>query len=277
MKLVVASLLVSVVGVVACGTSAEPVGSTAEAVTDDGIHVHAAKGSRSTAPSPLVDHGGPVLASSATYAIFWGPLADFPGDEVEGVQSILEGFGGSSYLAMANQYMRGATATSTFGGSTFDGSSPPSHAPKTSALGAEVCKLFPHPDPDGIYFVLTSNRPNISYCAWHAGASCNGVTFQVAYMPNMNGDTGCSPYTVSNLGCNTYSDATVALLDGLAHEYLESTTDPQISAWYDKNGQEMMDKCDFVYGSCVTLANQTTWQIQEGWSNAAGGCVQTLP
>lgn len=277
MKLVVASLLVSVVGVMGCGSAPEPVGTTGEAVSsDDAVHVREAKKS-TAAPSPLIDHGGPVLTSSTTHAIFWGPLADFPSDEVEGVESILQGFGGSSYLAIANQYMRGATATTAFAGSTYDGSNPPSHAPKTSALGAEVCKLFPNPDPNGIYFVFTSNRPNISYCAWHDSATCNGVTFEVAYMPNMNGDTGCSPYTVSNLGCNTYSEATVSLLDGLAHEYMESTTDPEISAWYDKNGQEMADKCNFVYGSCVTLANQTTWQIQEEWSNAAGGCLQTQP
>ena len=269
MKLFLVSFAVSVVGVAACGS--EP-----DTVVPDTTHVQSSSKSPST-PLPLVDHGGPVLTSSTTYAVFWGSASDFPSDEVQGVETMLEGFGGSSYLAIANQYMRGASATTSFGGSTYDTSSPPTHAPKASALGAEVCKLFSSPDPHGIYFILTSNLPNISYCAWHDSATCNGVTFEVAYMPNMAGDTGCSPYKVSNLGCNTYSEATVSLLDGLAHEYMESTTDPLISAWYDKNGQEVGDKCDYVYGSCVTLANDTTWQIQEEWSNAAGGCVQTLP
>ena len=29
---------------------------------------------------PLVDNGGPVLAASKTWAIYWGPAAAFPAD-----------------------------------------------------------------------------------------------------------------------------------------------------------------------------------------------------
>lgn len=273
MKLVIVSLVVSVGAIVGCSSAPEQTGTLAEGVSDGEGHVRTSSKAGS-APTPLIDHGGDVLGASNTYAIFWGPSADFPKDEVTGVQSLLEGFNGSSYLAIANQYLRGASATSTYVGPTYLTSAPPSHAPKASDLGNQVCALFPNPDPNGIYFFFTSNLPKISYCAWHADATCNGVTFQVAYMPNMTNSPGCSPFKVANLNCNTYSPATQSLLDGLAHEYMEATTDPQITAWYDKNGQEIGDKCNFVYGtSCVTLANGTSWQIQEEWSNAANGCV----
>lgn len=274
MKLVVVSCIVAVGAVAGCSSSApEPAGSVGEELSGGAEHVRGQ--SKGTAgPLPLVDHGGPVLTASKTYAIFWGPAADFPSDEVTGVESILPGFDGSSYLGIADQYMRGATATTTYAGPTFVSTAPPSHAPKASELGNEVCSLFGTPDPNGLYLFFTSNHPSISYCAWHSGATCNGVSFQVAYLPNMNGVAGCSPFKVANLGCNGYSEATQSLLDGMAHEYMEATTDPQITAWYDKNGQEIGDKCNFVYGSCVTLANGTSWQIQEEWSNATGGCVQ---
>jgi hypothetical protein len=273
MKLVIVSLVVCVGAVVGCSSAPEPTATVSESVSGGNEHVRG--NSKSGAgPSPLVDHGGDVLTTSNTYAIFWGPLADFPADEVAGVENVLGGFDGSSYLAIANQYMRGGTATTAYKGKTFVSSAPPSHAPKASDLGNEVCSLFGTPDPNGIYFVFTSNLPKVSYCAWHADATCNGVTFQVAYMPNMAGDSGCSPFKVANLKCNGYTEGTQSLLDGMAHEYMEATTDPHIDAWYDKGGQEIGDKCNFVYGACVTLANGTSWQLQEEWSNAGSGCVQ---
>jgi hypothetical protein len=66
----------------------------------------------------------------------------------------------------------------------------------------------------------------------------------------------------------------VASADSVAHEFMEAVTDPQITAWYDKRGAEIGDKCNFVYNSCVNLANGTAWQIQSEWSNAISGCQQ---
>jgi hypothetical protein len=235
------------------------------------------KASATKAPSPLIDHSGPVLLHSNTYAIFWGPSSSFPSDEVAGVRAVLGGFDNSAYLGVANQYMRGTgTASSTYvsTGEKYLSSAPPAHAPRASDLGAQVCALYGTPDPEGIYFFFTSNYPSINYCAWHDKATCNGVTFQVAYMPNMDGVAGCSPFKIENLDCNTYSAATQSLLDGMAHEFMEATTDPHIDAWYDKSGQEIGDKCNFVYGTCTPLSNGTSWQIQQEWSNAIGGCAQ---
>jgi hypothetical protein len=270
--------------VVGCAGASESTSSTADEL-NDAPHVRTNASKTVSGSGPLIDRGGDVLAHSNTYAIFWGPASDFPSDEVDGVRKFLGGVNGSSYLAIANQYMRAPAtspttsfvATSVYQSNSeqFLSSAPPAHAPRASDLGAQVCALYGTPDPNGIYFFFTSNFPKLSYCAWHDKATCNGVTFQVAYMPNMAGVSGCSPFKIKNLGCNSYSEATQSLLDGMAHEFMEATTDPHIDAWLDKSGSEIGDKCNFVYGSCVTLpSNNTTWQVQEEWSNAAGGCVQ---
>src|SRR5690348_6299087 len=60
-----------------------------------------AGGKPSAAPALLLDHGGPVLSSSKTFAIYWGQTGDFPVDLVTGMQSLFEGFVGSSYLGIA--------------------------------------------------------------------------------------------------------------------------------------------------------------------------------
>ena len=223
----------------------------------------------------LIDHGGPVLLSSVTHAIYWGPAADFPPDLASGMDTLLSGFNGSAYLGIAQQYMRTSLGvSSSYAGAVSDTGAPPRHSPSTSTLAAEVCKLFPTPDPDALYIVFTSNAPKANFCAWHNKATCNGVTFQVAYVPNQALIAGCSPYTVKNLGCNSLSVGTVASADSVAHEFMESFTDPHIDAWYDQQGAEIADKCNFNYQACVKLANGSYWQIQSEWSNAGGGCQQ---
>ncbi len=223
---------------------------------------------------PLVDHGGKVLATSRAYAVYWGPASGFPSDLQSGMAAMLSGFTNSSYLGIAQQYMRGAAIATSYGGALVDPSAPPSSAPNAAALGNEVCKLVANPDANGVYVVFTSNAPNVNYCAWHDKATCNGVTFQVAYVPNQALLSGCSPYTRSNLGCNSYSDGTVTSADSVAHEFMEAVTDPLITAWYDKQKAEIADKCNFDYQACVALPNGTSWQIQSEWSDAVGGCQQ---
>jgi hypothetical protein len=259
--------------------------STAYAQTEENPHIklnhnghlNDAQNAASTATGgqpPLLDHGGPVLPSSKVWAIYWGPSMDFPADLQPAMASLLGGLNKSPYLATVQEYMRGADVSTSYLGAIADGSAPPAKAPRTSDVAAEVCKLFPSPDPTTLYIVFTSNAPNINYCAWHDRATCNGVPIQVAYVPNQALLPGCSPYTVSNLGCNTYSNGAVASADSVAHEFMEAITDPQITAWYDKRGQEVADKCNFVYGTCVQL-NGSKWQIQQMWSNVANACVQT--
>jgi len=223
--------------------------------------------------SPLIDHGGAVQPASKTYAIYWGSTGGFPSDLQSGMASLLSGFNGSSYLGIAEQYMRGAAISTAYMGSVADTSAPPSRAPGTATIGAEVCKLYPNPDPTALYIVFTSNAPKVSYCAWHDKATCNGVTIQIAYVPNQALLAGCSPYLVKNLGCNKLSVGTVASADSVAHEFMEAITDPHLDAWYDKSGAEIGDKCNFVYQRCVNLPTGS-WQIQAEWSNAINACQQ---
>ena len=170
--------------------------------------------------------------------------------------------------------MRGTAISTQYMGATIDSSNPPASAPNAAALGTEVCKLFANPDPSGVYIVFTSNAPNIQYCAWHDKATCNGVTFQVAYIPNQALLAGCSPYTRTNLHCNAYSDGTVTSADSVAHEFMEAITDAHLDAWYDQNGLEIGDKCNYDYQACVLLPNGSSWQIQSEWSNSISGCQQ---
>jgi len=261
--------------VVALACAAGP----ASAASASASHVKSQKGGGgNTTQPPLLYSQGKLLTASTTYAIWWGPTAKFPSDAQSGIETLLGGFGGSSYLGIAAQYMPGGVApTSSFATSVFDTTTaPPTHSPSTATIAAEVAHFFPSPDKNAIYLVYTSNFPHLSFCAWHAAAVIGGVTTQIGYLPNTTGIAGCDPGNKFNL--QNFSQGTRSLADSTAHEFMESVTDPvPVTGWADKNGQEIGDKCNFVYGSSPIDLGGQPWQIQEEWSNAAnnnaGGCV----
>ena len=93
-------------------------------------------------------------------------------------------------------------------------------------------------------------------------------------MPNANGIAGCE-YSPPDLSCNNHSIGTQSSADLTAHEVMETLTDPNFDAWFDSaTGNEIGDPCNFTYKRCVNLANETTWQLQEIWSNKVSACVQ---
>jgi len=224
----------------------------------------------------LIDHGGPVLAADSTYAIWWGPTSAWPSDTQSGINALFNGFNGTSFLGIVNQYLRGGTATSSFVGNFFDSSSPPRGSPSVATLAAKVCSVLNAngvlPSSNAIYFIYTSNFPaHVNFCAFHTVDTCDGVTIQLAYMPNTTGIAGCDPGDLFR--CNSYSQGTRSLANVTSHEYMEAITDPDLNAWFDSAGAEIGDKCAWTFQSCVNLTNGS-WQLQREWSNAVSGCAQ---
>ncbi len=260
-------------GVVALAGAATLVAVTALARSPSAAPGAAPNGSQTPG---LTDHGGPVLATSRTYALWWGPAAAWPAAVEPGIASLLSGLDSSTLLRVAAQYMRGATVHSAYGGAWRDPSAPPAKV-TPAVLGAEVARalgdgaLGGAVDPHAVYLVYTSAPPKGgSFCAWHSGASVDGTPVAVAYLPDVAGITGCADPTPSTFS----QDPTLATLaNDTSHEFMESVTDPQITAWYDQSGREIGDKCVTAYGGVTTLSNGSTWYLQEEWSDAAAGCV----
>ncbi len=248
-------------------------GRAAPAVVADRTPATAlASGTTTTKAAPLIDGGGKVVAASRTFAIWWGPTAGFPADERTAMEQILAGFGGSSYLAIANQYLRGATATSTFAGSLVDTSAPPSKSLSVADLAAEVTAAVSAghvtPGPSDIYLVFTTNFVNGGSCAWHSSSTIGSALVQLAYLPNTSGVKACDAGTPFG----GWSEGTRSVMDSSAHELMEAVTDAVPgTAWKDKNGAEIGDKCNATVGPVVL--GTTTWYLQPEWSNSAQGCV----
>lgn len=222
--------------------------------------------------SPLMTaHGGTVLTSNKTMAIFWGDWTN-PGDKVTGIDSFFQGWGGSHMAGDSTEYAGTngrVTSSSTYLGHVFDTTAAPNKALSTTSAVAEACKITNNnPDPNGIYFIYTSTGAGqVNYCAWHSWGTCsNGAQIQVAYMPNVDGLAGCDPGAPASLG---HSQGLNAVINVTSHELSEAITDPRGAGWFDSSGNENGDKCAWAFNGIQTLSNGSQWYLQGEWSNAA--------
>ncbi|HZW73474.1 MAG TPA: hypothetical protein VFF43_07990 [Caldimonas sp.] len=243
-----------------------------------GIHwgrEHAASHSRPRSNPLMTYHGGKIMKTAVTQAIFWGPSwnnASFAADKMTGIDQFYAGHSGSNYAKASDEYT-GSNGQVTSTTTTMTHLVDPSTAAggnSTSVILAEVCKMVSSPDSQGNgYYAVYSDvkRGGAQYCAWHSAGTCNGIPVQFSFFFNLDGDPGCDPQDTSG----QHSQGLAALANVSAHELSEARTDPSSpGAWYDGQGAENGDKCAWTFGApLVTFSNGTQWKLQGEWSNAA--------
>ncbi len=228
-------------------------------------------------------HGGIILPTIVTKAIYWGPswaTSTFVGDKISGLDTWYTGHDGSNYAATVDEYTDTVNGGHQVGSTGFTNqgwvvdTSTASGGGSTSAILAEVCKqvsagnIIPDPSGYGFYPVYTDvPRGNANYCAWHSHGSCNGVPLEFGFFFDLDGDAGCDPQD-STTG---HSQGLAAIANVSAHELAEAVTDPASpGAWYDSSGNENGDKCAWTFNvPYVTFPDGINWKLQGEWSNAA--------
>ena len=226
-----------------------------------------------TSGALMVYHGGKIMPTAVTQAIFWGTSwGSYSGDKITGIDSWYQGHGGSNYAKTVDEYTGTngqVTSSTTHLGHIVD-TSASAGGGSTSVILNEVCKVIGTPDAsgNGYYAVYTDTpRGSAGYCAYHSYGTCNGKPLQFAYFFKLDGDPGCDPGDTSGL----HSQGLAAIANVTAHELAEARSDPASpGAWYDSSGNENGDKCAWTFGApLVTLTNNTQWKLQGEWSNAA--------
>jgi hypothetical protein len=145
-----------------------------------------------------------------------------------------------------------------------DTTSAPIH-PTTSDVLKEVCRRISNPVSNGYYPVYIDHPRKGNYCAYHSNGTCGGVNVQFAFFWDLDGDSGCNPSSTV-----TSNEGLAALANDSGHELSEARSDPRGSAWYDSNGEENGDKCNWAFGGpYVSFLDGTKWKIQGNWSNYA--------
>lgn len=287
---VVAALCVA--GVVAAGSSARVVhGATAlEAKPAHGfVPSRAANHAKVRRTSQLLWSGGPVMHATTVVPVYWGSRwsnSSFVGDKMSGLDRFYSGVGGTAYARTNGEYTdsSGSVNTSSISrsGDLTDTSATPSGAPSTTQVLQEVSKVTGGRPVANAYYPVYSDQPRggAGYCAWHSSGTIGGVRVQFGFFFNLDGDLNCDPGSPSSLG---HSQGLAALANVSGHELSEMLTDPQLNAWYDRQGNENADKCAWTFSGTVPIGGQS-WKIQGNWSNAAasagtgyanGGCIET--
>jgi PKD repeat protein len=256
------------------------------------------------APTNLTYHGGPVMHTNTTYAIYWRPpsyATDFSATYRPLVNQFLSDVAADSaqrtnVYASDTQYNDAtghARYLSTYGGSFGDSTAYPSTT--CQAVPGKPCLtddqiaarvngfVGANGLPRGLtalYFVLTPpgvavcdgtgtdatcSNASGGFCAYHSELGIGAARTLYAVEP-YPAISGCSP------GQSPNNDAAAdAQINLISHEHNEAITDPTISpgAWYDgTTGQENGDKCAWGFGTPLgqTGAGQQYNQLINGRS-----------
>lgn len=232
--------------------------------------------------APLTYHGGPVMLTNTTYAIFWLP----PGATVSAnYQSLIDRYFGdvaaasgatTNVYATDVQYYQGAAQThiaysSTFGGDYVDTTPIPTDCSyrlkvtgcvtdgdiQAAVLRAIKAKGWT-PGPTSAFFVFTPKNVGSCYltycaytyyCAYHSNFyDAHGDDVLYANMPYPD-SSGVGAPGACDSGQQPNGDWADEAINLVSHEHNESITDPNGDAWYDRSGNEDGDKCAWNFGT----------------------------
>jgi Phosphate-induced protein 1 conserved region len=242
----------------------------------------------------ILYHGGPVmLGTTHVYLIFYGNWNANPAISI--LPDWAANLGGSPYFNTNTTYIDGSNRrisnSVTLGGTIFDNYSRGS-ALDDNGVGAVVSTAIGNGslplDAHGVYFVLTSSDVAetsgfcTTYCGWHSFETVQSVSIKYSFV----GNSAACPFACEGSPGNAPNgnEGADGMASIMAHELNESVTDPEIDAWYDSNGNEVGDLCNFTYGSTYrtgsgALANvrlgARDFLLQENWVNAGGGYCAT--
>ncbi len=249
-------------------------------------------GSTATASRAITNHGGPVMGTPDVHLIWYGNWNQSNGSDTLAGQQIVQAFMGS---ISGSPWMKINTATSVTGkgytgsgGSSVSGNVATVHNANFGYLNgsksltdANIATVVSNyvatqggATTNAIYFVLTSSDVTASsgfctqYCGWHTkGTVANVANVKYSFVGNANRClASCAPQTNSPNG-NAGVDGMVSVL---AHELVETLSDPQLNAWYDSQGAENADKCAWTFGGAQKVAaNGSFYNVTLGTRNYA--------
>jgi hypothetical protein len=244
------------------------------------------------AASNVVYWGGPVMTGTANvYTIFWEPTGN--------VQS--------GYNSLIKQYFGDVNGTGLYHNNTQytqSGGGYPSAEhlvaswtdtrayPESPLLDSDIQNEVSHARSyngwsssiHNIFFVFLQRNENLCFdntysqcasnyfCAYHSYFGSNTLYAAMPYAASFSCYTGYSPN-------NNDADQTINVT---SHEQMEAATDPLLNAWYDYSGNEIGDKCAWIFGSINSYGGDVTWNghtyiVQKEWDNYRNGCVLSGP
>lgn len=245
----------------------------------------------------LTYQGGPVMTSPKNIYYIWYGTWDLASKNV--LTNLGSTIGGSPYFNINTTYYD-KTGAHVQNSVTYAGAATDNGSLGTSLSDANIQTIVANQinsgalplDPNGVYLVLTDKNTKetsgfcTQYCGWHTHATIRNTDIKYAFIGD--GETQCAyACGVNNPSPNSTPGAD-AMASIIAHELEESTTDPDLNAWYAlSNGYENGDKCAWNFGATHTASNGSKYNqtfgalnylIQQNWSLLpTQACMQHYP
>lgn len=275
-------------------SNATPVGGAHK--TRDAASTTSGDGTRGAeSVSPITYHGGSVMLGTVNvYLVWYGNWSGWLAPSL--LPGFVQSLNGSPYYAINTTYYdsagRHVSNSINLAGQTTDAYSHGTSLNQTTigqivASNVSAGKL--PVDPNGVYFVLTSNDVAegsfcSGYCGYHSYVYASGQWLKFAFVGNpARCPSSCEAQNPSPNG-SASADAMASIL---AHELEETMSDPYVHAWTDASGEENADKCAWTWGATYRAANGSVanmnlggrdWLIQQNWVNVgAGYCATHYP
>ena len=262
--------------------------------------------------SNLTYHGGPVMQTNNTYAIYWDPagftmqsnyattIDQFLGDVAADsgktsnvYYSDTQYYSGTNNLIQYSSAFKGSVVDTTGfpGGGCTDNVAQTTVCLSDAQLRAEIDTVATAnnwPRAGSLFFIFTPKNVGScdspgscafsTYCAYHWNFGSGASQTLYANQPY----TMTAPSACGSGQSPSASDAD-STINVTSHEHNEAITDPLGSAWFDSRGAENGDKCAWTFGTASGPAgaqyNQTInsnhYYLQREWSNRSVGCVLT--
>ncbi len=247
----------------------------------------------------ILYHNGPVMvAPKALYVVYYG---SFTTTQHAILDNFLQNLGGSGAFNVNSEYSdaSGATVSNILNYSPTTGSFNDAYSLGKSLSGSFDTTIIHNAianghlpsDANGIYILTISpdvSLPKSVWCAYHTHSSSivigQDIKYAVAPDPPQSQQASCSG-NVANFGDTTSPNGDIgmdAVADDLIHELSETATDPDLNAWFTKNGQENADICNFVYGTTFLAPNGShanhvfgtrNYLVQTIWDRVGSFCA----
>ena len=260
-------------------------------------------------------HGGPVLHTNRTYAIYWVPSAFTMSSAYRSIistyfQNVAADSGKTSNIYYSTtQYYDNVNGhilySSSFGGAYVDTNPFPASGCSDSVSQTTVClsdaqlrseisrvitlKGWPRGAPN-VYFMFTAKNVGScysagecafsTYCAYHSTFGTGASEVIYANMPYA--DTVASACDSGQHPNGNDADATLNLT---SKEHVAAIINYEGNAWYDgATGVEFGDKCGGNFGTILgstpfgqynEVIGTGKYYLQTEWSEATNRCVQT--
>jgi Phosphate-induced protein 1 conserved region len=258
-----------------------------------------ARAAAATKTPVILYHGGPVMVGPKDlYVIYYG---NFTSTQHAILDNFLQNLGGSGAFNVNGEYfdasgntivniLNYSPTTDSFNDAYSLGKSLSGSFDTTIIHNAIANGHLPS-DPNGIYILTISpdvQLPKSVWCAYHTHSSNivagEDIKYAVAPDPPPSLYAGCSG-NVANFADTSSPNGDIgmdAVADDLIHELSETATDPDLSAWFTKNGQENGDLCNFVYGTTFLAPNGShanhvfgtrNYLVQTIWDRVGSFCA----